>query len=134
VSLKGALVAALLVLLVWMNRDQIPAEFQFWSKKETVITVRNNSDRAINDVVLVVWSKEHPLGTIPKGTSRDVKTPRPRDTTEVVLKFRYGPELIDHHVVTLSDQTGYQLTAAVNYAGVVTTQMGTAGSEMPPVR
>jgi hypothetical protein len=134
VSLKGAVVAVLLVLLVWMNRDQIPTEFQFWSKKETVITVRNNSDRAINDVVLVVWSKEHPLGTIPKGTSRDVKTSRPRDTTEVILKFRYGPELIDHHVVTLTDQTGYQLTAAVNYAGVVTTQMGTAGLETPPVR
>jgi protoheme ferro-lyase len=134
VSLKGVAVAALLALVVWMNRDQVPMELQFWSKKETVITVRNNSDRAINDVVLVVWSKEHPLGTIPKAVSREVKTTRPREATEVILRFRYGPELIDHHVATLTDQTGYQLTAAVNYAGVVTTQMGTAGLETSPVR
>jgi protoheme ferro-lyase len=134
VSLKGALVAALLILVVWMNRDQIPEEFQFWSKKDTVIAVRNTSDRDINDVVVVVWSKEHPLGTISKGSTREVKTSRPRDTTEVILRFRYGPELIDHHVATLTDQTGYRLVAAVNYAGVVTTQMGTAGLETTPVR
>jgi protoheme ferro-lyase len=124
VSIKGVFIAALLGLLLWSNRDRIPIEYQFWQKAETVISVKNNSDRDIHDVMVAVWSKEHPVGTIAKGQDQVVKAGRLRDTTEVVLRFRYGPELIERHVGTLSDETGYRMVIAVNYAGVITSQMG----------
>ena len=128
-SIKGIVIVVLLGVLVWTNRDQIPTEYQFWKKAETVIVVRNNADRDINDVVVVVWSKEHPLGTIPKGQAREIKAFREGDATEVVLKLRYGSEGIERHVARLTSETGYRLVLAVNFAGVITVQLGQDGQQ-----
>ena len=127
--MKAFVIVALLGLLAWTNRDLIPLDYQFWKKSETMIKVQNNSDQDIQNVGVVVWSTEHPLGTIPKGKSKDLKLRGSADTTEVVVRFGYGPETIERHAGTLTEKTGYRIVIAVNFAGVVTSQIGSSGPE-----
>lgn len=127
--MKAFVIIALLGVLAWTNRDLIPLDYQFWKKSETMIKVQNNSDQDIQNVSVVVWSAAHPLGTIPKGKSKDLKLRGSADTTEVVVRFGYGPETIERHAGTLTEKTGYRIVIAVNFAGVVTSQIGSPGQE-----
>jgi hypothetical protein len=122
--MRGFVIIVLLGLLVWSNRDRIPLEYQFWRHAETVITIKNNSDQDIKDVVVIIWSTPHQLGSIPKGKSEDLTLLRMRDSTEVVVRFRYGTELIERHAGTLTEETGYRMAISVYYAGVVMAQIG----------
>ena len=128
--MKVFVIAALLGLLAWSNRDLIPLDYQFWKKSDTVITVQNNSDQDIENVGVVVWSTPHPLGTIPKGKSQQLKLRRGSDVADVVVRFGYGPETIERHAGTLTEKTGYRMIIGVNFAGVVTSQMGSPGQEV----
>jgi hypothetical protein len=129
--MKGFLIVALLGLLAWSNRDRIPLEYQFWRHAETLITIQNNSDQDIKDVVVIVWSTPHELGSIPKGKVEDLRLLRIRDSTEVVVRFRYGAELIERHAGTLTEDTGYRMAVTVYYAGVVMAQIGNPGQTLP---
>jgi hypothetical protein len=128
--MKVFVVAALLGLLAWSNRDLIPLDYQFWKKSEMVITVQNNSDQDIQNVGVMVESAPHPLGTIPKGKSQILKLRRGLDVTEVMVRFAYGPESIERHAGTLTEKTGYRMIISVNFAGVVTSQIGSPGQEV----
>jgi hypothetical protein len=130
--MKSLLILAVLGLLAWTNRDLVSPEYQFWKKAETMIVVQNNSDRDIQNVGVIIWSEPHLLGTIPKGKSREFKMRRPADTTEVVVRFGYGGETIEHHAGTLTGQTGYRMVIGVNYAGIVSAQVGPSGQEVVP--
>ena len=55
--MKLFLIAAVLGLLAWSNRDLISSDYQFWKKADTVIMVQNNSDRDIQNVGVVIWSR-----------------------------------------------------------------------------
>lgn len=122
------LLYVLLILFVWSNRDRVPPEYQFWRNNQTWVKVQNNSDQDLGDVSVVVWGSSQKLGTIKKGTSREVRSYRKHDVTEVVIRFRYGNELIERHVGTLDEFEKYQMLITVNYAGVVIAQ---GGSELP---
>jgi len=126
---KEYLIFAVLVFLVWASRNSIPPRFQFWTTTDTHITVQNNSGQDLSDVTLVVWSESHPLGTIRKDSAKNLKTPRLRDTTDVIIKFKYGSEPVERHVGTLEESSNYKMNIQVNFAGVVTAQVGTASSE-----
>jgi hypothetical protein len=126
---KEYLIFALVVFLVWASRNSIPPRFQFWTTTDTMITVQNNSGQDLSDVTLVVWSESHPLGTIRKNATKNLKTPRLRDTTDVIIKFKYGSEPVERHVGTLEERSNYKMNIQVNFAGVVTAQVGTALSE-----
>lgn len=127
--MKAFVILALLGLLAWTNRDLIPLDYQFWKKSETMIMVQNNSDQDIHNVGVMVWSTTHPMGTIPKGKSQELKLRGTGDTTEVMVRFGYGPETIERHAGTLTQKTGYRIIIGVNYAGVVTSQIGSPGQE-----
>lgn len=127
--MKAFVILALLGLLAWTNRDLIPLDYQFWKKSETMIMVQNNSDQDIHNVGVMVWSTPHPMGTIPKGKSQELKLRGTGDTTEVMVRFGYGPETIERHAGTLTQKTGYRIIIGVNYAGVVTSQIGSPGQE-----
>jgi hypothetical protein len=127
--MKFFAIAALLGLLAWSNRDQIPLDYQFWKKAEMVITVQNNSDQDIQNVGVVVESIPHPLGTIPKGKSQVLKLRRGSEVTDVVVRFAYRSETFEHHAGTLTDKTGYRMIVGVNFAGVVTSQVVSPGLE-----
>ncbi|HEV8455565.1 MAG TPA: hypothetical protein VGQ24_11765 [Gemmatimonadales bacterium] len=126
---KEYVIYALVVLLVWASRNSIPPRFQFWTTTNTMITVQNNSGQDLSDVTLVVWSEPHPLGTIKKDMAKNLKTPRLRDTTDVIIKFKYGSEPVERHVGTLEENSDYKMNIQVNFAGVVTAQFGTASAE-----
>lgn len=126
---KEYLIFALLVFLVWASRNSIPPRFQFWTTTDTMITVQNKSGKDLSDVTLVVWSEPHSLGTIKKDTAKNLKTPRLRDTTDVIIKFKYESEPVERHVGTLYEDSDYKMNIQVNFAGVVTAQVGTASSE-----
>jgi hypothetical protein len=128
--MKAFVITALVGLLAWSNLDLIPLDYQFWRKAETTILVQNNSDQDIQSVVAVVWSLPHPLGMIPKGKSRDVKARRVGDETEVLVRFRYGSEAMEHRVGMLTPLTGYRMVVTLNYAGIVTAQVGPPGQEV----
>jgi hypothetical protein len=128
--MKAFVIMALLGVLAWSNRDLMPLDYQFWKKSETIIVVQNNSDKDIQDVGVVVWSTPHRMGTIPKGKSQEFKVRRPANTSEVLVRFGYGPERIERNAGTLTEQTGYRILIAVNYAGVVTSQIGAPGEEV----
>ena len=128
--MKFFMVAALLGLLAWSNRDLISLDYQFWNKPDTVVMVQNNSDQDIKNVGVTVWSVPHVMGTIPKGKSLEFKTRRSADKTGVVVRFGYGNETLEYQVGTLTEQTGYRILIAVNYAGVVTAQIGPPGQEV----
>lgn len=122
-------IVALVVLLVWTGRNNIPPRFQFWTTTDTTITVQNSSGQDLSDVTLVVWSEPHPLGTLRKDAARNFTTPRRGDTTDVIIKFKYGSEPVERHVGTLYEDSDYKMDIQVNFAGVVTAQVGTASSE-----
>jgi hypothetical protein len=128
--MKSLLILAVLGLLAWSNRDLISPDYQFWKKAETIILVQNNSDRDIQNVGVVIWSLPHVMGTISKGKSQEFKARRTADTTEVVVRFGYAGETIERHAGTLTEQTGYRMLIGVNYAGVVTAQVGPPGQEV----
>ena len=123
---KEYLIFAVVVFLVWASRNSIPPRFQFWTTTNTMITVQNNSGQDLLDVTLVVWSESHPLGTIRKNATKNLKTPRLRDTTDVIITFKYGSEPVERHVGTLEESSNYKMNIQVNFAGVVTAQVGTA--------
>ncbi len=129
--MKAFVILALVGLLAWSNQDLIPLEYQFWKKSETAIVLQNNSDQDIQNVVVVVWSLPHPIGMIPKGKSRELKARRSGEETDVVVRFRYGSEAIDRHVGVLTPLTGYRMVLTLNYAGIVTAQVGALGQEVP---
>ena|SRR5713226_8637319 len=126
---KEYLVYALFVLFVWASRDKIPPQFQFWKTHNTVITVQNSSGQDLSDVTVVVWSVPHSLRTIKKDRTKNLNTPRLRDTTDVVIKFKHGSEAVERLVGTLDEDSDYKMSIQVNFAGVVTAQVGTASSE-----
>src|SRR2546426_12813036 len=94
---KEYLIFVLVVFLVWVSRNSIPPRFQFWTTTDTHITVQNNSGKDLSDVTLVVWSETHPLGTISKNATKNLKTPRLRDTTDVIIKFKSESAPVDRH-------------------------------------
>ena len=136
--MKEWLLVICAVLILWSNKDRLPPEYQFWRQNETLILVVNQSDRDITGTRLVVWSKPHPLGDIKKGRSKEFRIVRQRDVTEVVIRFKYGEEVIERHAGTLDQRNEYRMTIFVHFAGIVLTQVGgTAGElldEAPPVR
>jgi protoheme ferro-lyase len=126
---KEYLLLAMFALFVWASRDKIPAEYQFWKKYNTDITVQNNSGQDLTDVVVVVWSDSHPLGTIKKDKSKRLKVRRVRDHTDVFVRFKYGTESIERLAGTLDEESDYSMTVLVNFAGVVTSQVGSASGQ-----
>ena len=125
---KEHLILVLFALFVWTSRDNIPAEYQFWRSNATQIKVENNSDQDISNVSVVVWSIPHSLGTIKKGNTQELKISRKRDVTDVVLRFRYGNEMIERFAGTLDEDNQYRMLLTIGYAGVVIVR---AGSDMP---
>jgi hypothetical protein len=125
---KEHLIFVLFALFVWTSRDNIPAEYQFWRSNATQIKVENNSDQDISNVSVVVWSIPHSLGTIKKGNTQELKIGRKRDVTDVVLRFRYGNEMIERFAGTLDEDNQYRMLLTIGYAGVVIVR---AGSDMP---
>ena len=123
------LILALVVLFVWSNRDNIPPRFQFWKIYNTTITVQNSSGQDISDVTLVVWSAPHALGDIKKDSVKELKTPRLRDITDVIIRFKFASEPVERYVGTLDANSGYTMNIQVNFAGVVTAQVGTVSSD-----
>jgi hypothetical protein len=123
---KEHLIFALFLLFVWSSRDKLPAEFQFWKKSSAGITVQNNSGQDVTDVSLVVYSIPKPLGTIKKDTSKTVAVKRLRDHSDVVIRFKYGGDTIERYVGPIDEDSDYQMTISVNFAGVVTAQTGSA--------
>jgi len=120
------LLVALFVLFVWASRDKIPPQFQFWKTFRTMITVQNNSDHDLSDVTLVVWSAPHHLGALTRGSSKSITTPRLRDVTDVIIRFKYASDPVERLAGTLDEDTDYRMNIQVNFAGVVTAQIGTA--------
>jgi hypothetical protein len=128
--MKAIVITVLIGVLVWSNLDSIPLEYQFWKKSETTIVVNNNSDQDIQNVVVVVWSLPHPIGMIPKGKSREFKARRSGEETDVSVRFRYGSEAMDRNLGMLTPVTGYRMVVSMNYAGIVTAQIGAPGQEV----
>ena len=125
---KEYLIFALFALFVWASRDNIPAEYQFWRQNDTQIKVENNSDQDVSNVSVVVWSVPHNLGTIGKGSAQELKIGRKRDITDVVIRFRYGNEMIERYAGPLDEEAKYRMLIIINYAGVVAVR---AGSDIP---
>jgi len=123
---KEHLIFALFLLFVWSSRDKLPADFQFWKKSSAGITIQNNSGQDVTDVSLVVYSIPKPLGTISKGTSKTVAVKRIRDYSDVVIRFKYGSEMVERYVGPIDEDSNYSMTISVNFAGVVTAQAGSA--------
>ena len=122
------LLYVLLALFAWSNRDRIPPEYQFWRYNQTSVKIVNNSDQDLTDVSAMVWSVSHKIGTIKKGTSFELRPHRQRDLTDIVVRFRYGNDLIERFAGTLDEDDKYRMVITVNYAGVVTVL---EGSDMP---
>ena len=131
--MRNIVIMLLIGVLAWTNRDRIPTDYQFWKKPETLVTVQNNSDQEVKDVVVRAWSHSYPVGAIPKGTNRNIRGVRPADATDVVIRFHYGSEMIERHAGTLPDTSGQRLVISLNYAGVVTSQVET-GEGIQPLR
>jgi len=131
--MRNIAIMLLIGVLAWTNRDRIPTDYQFWKKPETLVTVQNNSDQEVKDVVVRAWSHSYPVGAIPKGTNRNIRGVRPADATDVVIRFHYGSEMIERHAGTLPDTSGQRLVISLNYAGVVTSQVET-GEGIQPLR
>src|SRR5437867_1635956 len=85
---KEYLIFAMVVLLVWVSRNNIPQRFQFWKTTDTMITVQNNSGQDLADVTLVVCSELHPPGS--NRPPLNVPTTRRRPT---VVSWRSGLEI-----------------------------------------
>ena len=91
---KEHLVFLLFALFVWSSRDHLPPEFQFWKKSHSFVRVVNHSGQDLSDVTLVIWSAPNSLGVIKKDKSRELSVKRLRDHTDVIIRFKYGNELI----------------------------------------
>jgi len=90
--------------------------------------VQNNSGVDLSDVTLIVWSTPHHLGAITKGQTKNLGVLRLRDITDVIIKFKYGSEAVERLAGTLDEDTDYKMNIQVNFAGVVTAQVGTASA------
>jgi len=123
---KEYLVFVLFILFVWSSRDKLPTEFQFWKKSSAGITVQNNSGQDVTDVSLVVYSIPKPLGTIKKDASKTLAVKRLRDHSDVIIRFKYGNDMIERYVGPIDEDSNYQMTIFVNFAGVVTAETGSA--------
>ena len=123
---KEHLIFALFLLFVWSSRDKLPTEFQFWKKSSAGITVQNSSGQDVTDVLLVVYSTPNSMGTIKKDTSKTLAVKRLRDHSDVVIRFKYGGDMIERYVGPIDEDSDYQMTISVNFAGVVTAQTGSA--------
>ena len=123
---KEYLVFVLFILFVWSSRDKLPTEFQFWKKSSAGITVQNNSGKDVTDVSLVVYSIPKPLGTIKKDASKTLAVKRLRDHSDVIIRFKYGNDMIERYVGPIDEDSNYQMTIFVNFAGVVTAETGSA--------
>jgi hypothetical protein len=123
--MKEYLLALLVLIVVWVNKDHIvPVKYQFWANQQSHLRIYNNSDKDISDVVVRVWAKPQAIGVIKKGDAKNVTAPRSRDMTEVVVLFKYGNETVEKHLGILDDDSNYEMSIFVNYAGVVTSQAG----------
>src|SRR3989442_2152054 len=125
---KEYLILAVFVLFVWAVRDKVPPQLQFWKTFTTMITVQNNADHDLSDVTLIVWSAPHSLGALTRGSSKSITTPRLRDVTDVIIRFKYASEPVERLAGTLDEDTDYRMNIQVNFAGVVTAQIGTAST------
>ena len=123
---KEYLVFVLFILFVWSSRDKLPTEFQFWKKSSGGVTVQNNSGQDVTDVSLVVYSIPKPLGTIKKDASKTLAVKRLRDHSDVIIRFKYGNDMIERYVGPIDEDSNYQMTIFVNFAGVVTAETGSA--------
>jgi len=123
---KEYLVFVLFILFVWSSRDKLPTEFQFWKKSSAGVTVQNNSGQDVTDVSLVVYSIPKPLGTIKKDASKTLAVKRLRDHSDVIIRFKYGNDMIERYVGPIDEDSNYQMTIFVNFAGVVTAETGSA--------
>jgi hypothetical protein len=121
---KEYLVLVLFVLFVWSSRDKLPAEFQFWKKSSAGITVQNKSGQDVTDVSLVVYSIPKSLGAIKKDGSKTLAVKRLRDHSDVIIRFKYGNDMIERYVGPIDEDSNYQMTISVNFAGVVTAETG----------
>lgn len=126
---KEYLVFVLFILFVWSSRDKLPTEFQFWKKSSAGITVQNNSGQDVTDVSLVVYSIPKPMGTIKKDTSKTLAVKRLRDHSDVIIRFKYGNDMIERYVGPIDEDSNYQMTIFVNFAGVVTAETGSAAED-----
>jgi hypothetical protein len=125
---KEYLIFALFALFVWASRDNIPPQYQIWKKNDTLITVQNSSGQDLADVVVHAWALPHSLGSIRKDKTKSLKIPRLRDETEIVIRFKYGTDSIERYAGTLDEASNYQMNIVVNFAGVVTAEVGSAQS------
>lgn len=123
---KEYLVFVLFILFVWSSRDKLPTEFQFWKKSSAGVTVQNNSGQDVTDVSLVVYSVPKPMGTIKKDASKTLAVKRLRDHSDVIIRFKYGNDMIERYVGPIDEDSNYQMTIFVNFAGVVTAETGSA--------
>ena len=123
---KEYLVFVLFILFVWSSRDKLPTEFQFWKKSSAGVTVQNNSGQDVTDVSLVVYSIPKSLGTIKKDASKTLAVKRLRDHSDVIIRFKYGNDMIERYVGPIDEDSNYQMTIFVNFAGVVTAETGSA--------
>lgn len=132
--MRNIVILLLIGVLAWTNRDRIPTDYQFWKKPETLVTVQNNSDQEVKEVVVLAWSHPYVAGAIPKGTHKNIRGVRPRDATDVVIRFHYGSEMIERHAGTLSDTSGQRLVISLNYAGIVTSKVELGEGIQPLLR
>src|SRR5437899_12314748 len=94
-------------------------------------TGKSNSDHDISVVTRSVWAAPHSLGAVTRGSSKSITAPRLRDVTDVIIRFKYASEPVERLAGTLDEDTDYRMNIQVNFAGVVTAQIGpasTAGS------
>src|SRR2546427_10503700 len=125
---KEYLILAVFVLFVWAVRDKVPPQLQFWKTFTTMITVQNNSDHDLSDVTLIVRSAPLCRGALTRGGPKSITTPRLRDVTDVIIRFKYASEPVERLAGTLDEDTDYRMNIQVNFAGVVTAQIGTAST------
>ena len=123
---KEYLVFALFILFVWSSRDKLPADFQFWKKSSAGITVQNKSGQDVADVALVVYSIPKAMGPLKKDESKTLAVKRLRDHSDVIIRFRYGNDMIERYVGPIDEDSNYQMTIFINFAGVVTAETGSA--------
>lgn len=119
---KEYLLVVVSVLLVWSVKDRLPSEYQFWKRDVTVVTIQNHSSQDLQDVALVVFSTPYQVGTIKKDTDKTVSARRIRESTEVVIRFVYGSEVVERHVGTLGEARDHQMTIIVTLGGAVVVQ------------
>lgn len=116
------LLLVIVLIAGWYYQDNIPEQYRFWEKHQSVVIVRNNSDRVITNVEVQVWSSAHPVGTLNPGESKTVKVFKMGESTQAGVSFRYGSDSIPPQTANLNPDKGYSVTFVVNFAGVVTVQ------------